>query len=89
MVTEIVAPWGPPVEERPPIPTVAELVKEAKAKRAEKLERRAAKRREEGEGRRARVEGPSLKERHTNVIGGPEVVGGEERVVLEKEMGSR
>lgn len=90
VVTEIVAPWGPRVEERPPIPKVGEMSEERRAKREAKMERRAAARRmgdlgdEEGG-----EQGPTQKERHTTVMGGPEVVDGEERVVLEKEMEDR
>ncbi|KAL8928449.1 MAG: hypothetical protein Q9208_001682 [Pyrenodesmia sp. 3 TL-2023] len=86
VVTEIVSPWGPPVEERPPIPDLEEMAEEMRAKREAKIERRAAKRQghliDEDDGEQE----PTLKERHTNVIGGPEVLGGEERVVLEREM---
>ncbi|KAL8663850.1 MAG: hypothetical protein Q9202_003536 [Teloschistes flavicans] len=82
VVTEILAPWGPPVEERPPIPTLEEMAQKTRAKNEAKTERRAARKME---GRTAE-DGRSLKERHTNLVGGPEVVGGEARVVLEKEM---
>lgn len=49
-----------------------------------KMERREVKRRGVSDERQANGGGPTLKERHTDVIGGPEVVGGEERVVLEE-----
>lgn len=81
VVTEIVAPWGPPVEERPPIPKLEELTEEKRMKREAKLERKEARKKEEPSERQADG-GVPLKERHTNVIGGPEVVGGEERVVV-------
>lgn len=85
-MTEIVSPWGPPVEERPPIPDLEEMAEEMRAKREAKIERRATKRQghliDEDDGEQE----PTLEERHTNVIGGPEVIGGEERVVLEREM---
>ncbi|KAL9006370.1 MAG: hypothetical protein Q9188_000844 [Gyalolechia gomerana] len=86
VVTEIVAPWGPPVEERPPIPNREEMAEERRMKREAKMERREVKRRGVSDERQANGGGPTLKERHTDVIGGPEVVGGEERVVLEKMM---
>lgn len=97
-MTEIVAPWGPPAEERPPIPTIEALDAQYRAKR----EAREARRKErnnvpkvkldvkaEAVGARNHHEGPSLKKRHRVVTGGPEVVGGRERVVLEREMGDR
>lgn len=86
VVTEIVAPWGPPVEERPPIPKVEELHEEKRIKREAKLARREARRKEEPVGSQADG-GPTSKERHTDVIGGPEVVGVEERVLLEEMTG--
>ncbi|KAI4127614.1 MAG: hypothetical protein LQ338_003109 [Usnochroma carphineum] len=88
IVTEIVAPWGPPVEERPPIPKLEDLREQQRAKREKNTVRRAARRKgESGDGEGGEGD-PTLKERHTRVIGGPEVVGGEERVVLENEMGN-
>ncbi|KAI4119933.1 MAG: hypothetical protein LQ345_000192 [Seirophora villosa] len=90
VVTEIVAPWGPAVEDRPPIPRIEALAEESRAKHQAKKEKRRAERKtagpSDGDGR---DQGPTMKERHTDVIGGPEVVGGEERVVLEKELGLR
>ena len=87
VVTNIIAPWGPPAEERPPIPTLEDLDAMYKAKREARLARRT-KRTEgaetEGYGARGTEKGPSLKERHTDVVGGPKVVGGESRVVLER-----
>lgn len=47
-VTEIVAPWGPPIDERPRIPSDAELLAVRKARQAAKQERRVQ-RRENGE----------------------------------------
>ncbi|KAL8804491.1 MAG: hypothetical protein Q9182_002498 [Xanthomendoza sp. 2 TL-2023] len=87
VVTQIVAPWGPPAEERPPIPTLEELDAQKKAKRKAKTARRSARRKaSEGDGKAEtpKDERPSLKERQTDVIAGPEVVGAEERVVLER-----
>ena len=42
-VTEIVAPWGPPINERPKIPSDEELLAIKGVKKAAKLERRAQK----------------------------------------------
>ncbi|KAL8841319.1 MAG: hypothetical protein Q9170_000949 [Blastenia crenularia] len=89
IVTEIVAPWGPPIEERPLIPKMEEMAEERMVKREAKIERRAERRSRGVDDRGSDQGGPTLKERHTGVIGGPEVVGGEERVVLEKEMMAR
>ncbi|KAL8812603.1 MAG: hypothetical protein Q9223_001150 [Gallowayella weberi] len=89
VVTEIVAPWGPPAEERPPIPTLEELDAQYRAKRDAKAARKSARLKAsvaDVKAERTKDKGHSLKERHTNVIGGPEVGGGEERVVLEKGM---
>ncbi|KAI1452965.1 nucleic acid-binding protein [Annulohypoxylon moriforme] len=41
VVKHIIAPYGDPIDERPPIPTLEERVAEAAAKRAAKDERRA------------------------------------------------
>ncbi|KAI1087744.1 nucleic acid-binding protein [Rostrohypoxylon terebratum] len=41
VVKHIIAPYGEPIDERPPIPTLEERVAEAAAKRAAKDERRA------------------------------------------------
>ncbi|KAL8732916.1 MAG: hypothetical protein Q9181_003783 [Wetmoreana brouardii] len=86
VVTEIVAPWGEPVEERPPILSLEETKEGEKMKRDAKIERRAARRRE---GRKEGGRGATLTERHTDVVGGPEVMGGEARVVLERETGEQ
>ncbi|KAL8909208.1 MAG: hypothetical protein Q9207_000382 [Kuettlingeria erythrocarpa] len=86
VVTEIVAPWGPPVEERPPIPDVEEMVEEMRVKREAKKERRAAKRQGDLVAEDGGEQGPTLQERHTNVLGGPEVVEGEEQLTLESGM---
>ncbi|KAL8950714.1 MAG: hypothetical protein Q9222_003273 [Ikaeria aurantiellina] len=90
IVKEIVAPWGPPLEERPPLPNLEELLAQERAKRGVKMERKAERRRE-GSGGLTGQEGQkaSSRERHADVMGGPKVVGGEERVVLEKEMVDR
>ena len=47
VVVEILAPWGPPVEERPRIPSEAERIQKRLEKRERKLDRR--RRRREGE----------------------------------------
>lgn len=47
-VTEIVAPWGPPIDERPKIPSDEEILAMKEAKKAAKMERRAQ-RRDRGE----------------------------------------
>lgn len=47
MVVEILAPWGPAIEERPSVLTEAERVKVREEKRAKKVERRRMRR--EGE----------------------------------------
>ncbi|KAI4227967.1 MAG: hypothetical protein L6R36_001977 [Xanthoria steineri] len=90
VVTDIIAPWGPPAAERPPIPSLEDLDAQYRAKREARVARRTQ-RAEEPRADRARAQdvekGPSLKERHTDVIGSVEVVGGEERVVLERNRG--
>ena len=40
-VTEIIAPWGPPIKERPAIPSEEELSVALVARKIAKLERRA------------------------------------------------
>ncbi|ROV89351.1 hypothetical protein VMCG_09626 [Cytospora schulzeri] len=40
IVNRIIAPWGPPLEERPPLPTIEEREAEHAAKRAKKVERK-------------------------------------------------
>lgn len=50
MVVEILAPWGPAIEERPPVLTEAERLKIREEKRAKKVERRRLKREVEMEG---------------------------------------
>ncbi|KAL8754425.1 MAG: hypothetical protein Q9199_004349 [Rusavskia elegans] len=90
VVTDIVAPWGPPAEERPPIPNLKDLDAQYRAKRDARIARRTQRiegARAERAGARAVEKGPSLKERHTDVVGDPEVVRGEEKVVLEGNMG--
>ncbi|KAL9026107.1 MAG: hypothetical protein Q9196_005173 [Gyalolechia fulgens] len=87
VVTEIVAPWGPPVEERPPVRTLEEMAEERRVKREAKMERRELRRtRGELDDGQASGEEPALEERHTDVIGGPEAVGSEERVGGEERM---
>ncbi|KAL8706206.1 MAG: hypothetical protein Q9201_000712 [Fulgogasparrea decipioides] len=46
VVTEIVAPWGEPVEERPPVPSLKETEENERMKRNAKIGRRAERRRE-------------------------------------------
>ncbi|KAI0118128.1 nucleic acid-binding protein [Hypoxylon sp. NC0597] len=47
VVKHIIAPYGDPIDERPPIPTLEEREAEVAAKRAAKDERRAARREEQ------------------------------------------
>ena len=42
--TEIVAPWGPPISQRPKIPSDEEMLAIKAAKKAAKMERRAQRR---------------------------------------------
>ena len=42
--TEIVAPWGPPINQRPKIPSDEEMLAINAAKKAAKMERRAQRR---------------------------------------------
>ncbi len=51
VVTEIVAPWGPSIDERPRILSEAERLEIKRKKREAKLERRARKEGSEGDGR--------------------------------------
>jgi len=44
VVKQIIAPFGVPIEQRPPVPTLEELIAEREAKKAAKDERRAARR---------------------------------------------
>lgn len=44
VVSRIIAPWGPPLEERPRLPTLEEREAEHAAKRAKKVERKDLKR---------------------------------------------
>lgn len=44
MVSSIIAPFGPPIEERPPVPTAEERIAERERKKAEKDERRRERR---------------------------------------------
>ncbi|KAL8695361.1 MAG: hypothetical protein Q9218_000120 [Villophora microphyllina] len=46
VVTEIVAPWGEPMEERPPIPSLGELAKERRAKNKARMARKLARQKE-------------------------------------------
>ncbi|KAF7549216.1 hypothetical protein G7Z17_g6550 [Cylindrodendrum hubeiense] len=49
VVKHIIAPFGVPIEERPPVPTLEERILEREAKKATKDERRAARRQTEVE----------------------------------------
>ncbi|KAI0381063.1 nucleic acid-binding protein [Hypomontagnella monticulosa] len=51
VVKHIIAPYGEPIDERPPIPTLEERLAEKTAKKAAKDERRAARREEEEKSR--------------------------------------
>lgn len=44
VVKKIIAPFGVPIDQRPPVPTLEELIAEREAKKATKDERRAARR---------------------------------------------
>ncbi|KAG9250138.1 uncharacterized protein F5Z01DRAFT_602815, partial [Emericellopsis atlantica] len=46
VVKRIIAPYGVPISERPPIPTLQELIAEREAKKAAKDERRASRKTE-------------------------------------------
>lgn len=46
VVSRIIAPFGDPIEARPPVPSLEERVEERERRRAEKEARRAARRRE-------------------------------------------
>jgi small subunit ribosomal protein S17 len=61
LVKQIIAPYGVPIEERPPIPTLEELIAVREAKKEAKDERRAG-RRQEAEERR-KEEARKLQER--------------------------
>ncbi|KAL8711042.1 MAG: hypothetical protein Q9220_004423 [cf. Caloplaca sp. 1 TL-2023] len=89
IVKEIVTPWGSPLEERPPLPNLEELYAQERDKREAKMEPRNGKRREGKEGLMGQGTKANLQERHTDIVGGPEVVGGEERLVLEKGLADR
>jgi small subunit ribosomal protein S17 len=45
-VSRIIAPFGEPIEARPPVPTFEERIEERERRRAEKEARREARRRE-------------------------------------------
>ncbi|KAH7157231.1 hypothetical protein EDB81DRAFT_418765 [Dactylonectria macrodidyma] len=49
VVKHIIAPYGVPIEDRPPVPTLEERIAEREAKKAVKDERRAARRQAEVE----------------------------------------
>ncbi|KAI4199508.1 MAG: hypothetical protein LQ350_004574 [Teloschistes chrysophthalmus] len=80
VVTNILAPWGPPIEERPPIPTFDQIAEKVFTKIHAKSERRLARKAE------ARIAGDrKSKGKHTDLVGGlgPEVVDAE-AIVEEK-----
>ncbi|CAM1503715.1 Fc.00g013060.m01.CDS01 [Cosmosporella sp. VM-42] len=52
VVKHIIAPYGVPIEERPPVPSLEERIAERDAKKGAKDERRAARRQAEEEQRR-------------------------------------
>ncbi|KAF4497669.1 ribosomal s17 [Fusarium agapanthi] len=47
VIKQIIAPYGTPTAERPPVPTLEERIADYEAKKAKKDERRAARRQEE------------------------------------------
>ncbi|KAF9767319.1 hypothetical protein IL306_000140 [Fusarium sp. DS 682] len=47
VIKHIIAPYGTPLNERPPVPTLEERIADYEAKKAKKDERRAARRQEE------------------------------------------
>lgn len=49
MVVEILAPWGPAIEERPPVLKEVERLRMREEKREKKVERRRGRREGEGE----------------------------------------
>lgn len=64
VVSSIIAPFGEPIEARPPVPTEEERIQEREARKKVKDERRRAKRRGtvEGEVREGKaLEGDSIK----------------------------
>jgi small subunit ribosomal protein S17 len=79
VVKHIIAPYGVPIEERPPVPTLEERVAEQEEKRARKDERRTARRAERDatarEVREARTRGkePAMKGLEEKAVIGSEV----------------
>ncbi|CAD6564807.1 MAG: hypothetical protein ASARMPREDX12_004691 [Alectoria sarmentosa] len=57
VVTEIVAPWGPSIEERPPVLSAEERARRLQEKTERKKERRRERNPEKGESAEDRVEG--------------------------------
>lgn len=51
VVNKIIAPFGVPIDQRPPVPDIEELIVLREAKKAAKDERRAARRAEQHIGR--------------------------------------
>lgn len=52
VVKKIIAPYGVPIEDRPPIPTLEELIAQREGKKEAKDERRASRRHQEEEKRK-------------------------------------
>ena len=57
MVTEILAPWGPSIDERPPVLSEEERLTRLREKTERKKERRRERNLEKGESAEDRVEG--------------------------------
>ncbi|KAL8674892.1 MAG: hypothetical protein Q9168_000695 [Polycauliona sp. 1 TL-2023] len=91
VVTDILAPWGLPANERPPIPNLQDLDAQYRAKREARSTRRQARSEEvkaDRAGARAIENGPTVKERRTHAVADPDMVPGEERAVLERNTGA-
>ncbi|KAM4057998.1 ribosomal protein [Hirsutella rhossiliensis] len=65
VVKHIIAPYGVPIEERPPVPTLEERITERETKKAAKDQRKAVRRTEDDEkaGKGVRKEAESTRER--------------------------
>ncbi|KAI4213447.1 MAG: hypothetical protein LQ351_003947 [Letrouitia transgressa] len=79
VVTEIVAPWGPPIEERPPIPSAEAREEERRSKKEAKLARKA--KRQRGEQETAGLD-ESSGTTHVNATEGPNNLDAEEKIAL-------
>lgn len=79
VVTEIVAPWGPPIEERPPIPSAGEREEERRSKKEAKLARKA--KRQRGEQETAGLD-DSIDTTHVNATEAPNNLNAEEKIAL-------